>query len=388
MVDPLNLYKEVEIILIKAGIEDADFEARVLLETVFGDDAYISLITDRLKADEESARKLLEMANRRITGEPLQYIIGEWEFYGLDFKVGEGVLIPRQDTETLVETALRLIKDIESPQILDLCSGTGCIPVTICKNRSDASAVAIELYDGAYKYLCDNIAAHKVNVCPVQADALSDETASGFCELDLITANPPYLTKEDMLSLQKEVEFEPETALFGDDDGLMYYREIARAWKQSLKDGGYIAFEIGITQADDVSEILIINGYKNVRVINDLTNRPRVVIAQKTADLVQSDIETTIRRVQLMEHYLNTVSGVLNECPSLVKEDEAVRKMINELAQYMSCGLWMHDYECDERGELPKDLRRGVLCEDTLYNLLCEIDEMVKGTNFWTVDLL
>lgn len=276
-----ELYNKIKQTLLDAEIEDYEFEARALLESVFGDDAYVKLITDRLIVDEESSEKLFEMVNRRTIGEPLQYIIGEWEFYGLSFKVGEGVLIPRQDTETLVETALRLIKNTQSPKILDLCSGTGCIPIVICKKRSDVSATAIELYDEAYRYLRENVALHGVSVSPIQADALSAETASKFCELDLITANPPYLTKEDMLSLQKEVEFEPKTALFGDDDGLMYYREIARAWKTSLKDGGYIAFEIGVTQADDVSEILIINGYKNVRVVKDLTNRPRVVTAQK-----------------------------------------------------------------------------------------------------------
>ncbi len=276
-----ELYNKIKQMLLDADIEDYEFEARVLLESVFGENAYIKLITDRLDADEELKNRLFEMASRRTMGEPLQYIIGEWEFYGLSFKVGEGVLIPRQDTETLVETALRLIKNTQNPKILDLCSGTGCIPITICKKRSDVSATAIELYDEAYRYLCENVALHRVNVSPIQADALRAETASRFCELDLITANPPYLTKEDMLSLQKEVEFEPKTALFGDDDGLMYYREIARAWKASLKDGGYIAFEIGVTQADDVSEILIINGYKNVRVVKDLTNRPRVVTAQK-----------------------------------------------------------------------------------------------------------
>lgn len=382
MVNPSNLFKEVVNTLKTAGIDDADFEARVLLESVFGENAYVKLITDRLEVSETSCKTIFEMAKRRTVSEPLQYIIGEWEFYGLNFKVGEGVLIPRQDTETLVETALRLIKDIESPKVLDLCSGTGCIPITMCVKRADACAVAIELYDKAYNYLCENIALHGVNVKPIQADVLSPQTASEFSELDIITANPPYLTKEDMCELQQEVRFEPETALFGDDDGLHYYREIARLWKPSLKDGGYIVFEIGITQADDVSEILIINGYKNVRVVNDLTDRPRVVWAQKEG------MKETISRVKRMESYLDTAKNALETDPRSILQDAELRKMINELGGYMSNGLWRHDFECDERGELPRDLKRGVLSEDALYNLICEIDELVKGTDFWTVDLI
>ncbi len=276
-----NAFKSLCDTLALGGIEDSELEARFMFESVFGENAYTRLLTDRLEIDAEQEKTLNEYVSRRILGEPLQYILGEWEFYGINFKVGAGVLIPRQDTETLVETALKLIKNTESPKILDLCSGTGCIPITLCLNKPDAVASAIELYDEAYSYLTQNITLHSTNVNPIKADVLSAEVASKFSDLDLITANPPYLTKEDMESLQKEVKLEPATALYGDTDGLHFYREIARLWKSALKEGGHIVFEIGITQADDVSEILIINGYKNVRVINDLTMRPRVVIAQK-----------------------------------------------------------------------------------------------------------
>lgn len=282
MVNGANaIFKSLSERLEQSGIEDPELEARFMLESLFGESAYTKLLTDRLEIDTERKKLLDGFVSRRISGEPLQYILGEWEFYGLSFKVGEGVLIPRQDTEALVETALRLIKDISEPNILDLCSGTGCIPITLCVKRPDAHATAIELYDEAYSYLEQNILLHGASVAPLEADVLDAGVANSFSDLDLITANPPYLTEEDMLALQEEVKFEPETALYGDVDGLHYYREIARLWKPALKDGGYVVFEIGITQADDVSEILIINGYKNVRVISDLTNRPRVVIAQK-----------------------------------------------------------------------------------------------------------
>ena len=358
-----------------AGIESSGFEAKVLFESVFGKDAYIKLMTDRLEADNESSQKLFDMASRRTSGEPLQYIIGEWEFYGLDFMVGEGVLIPRQDTETLVETALKLLKDVNEPKIVDLCSGTGCIPIAICKNKKGASASAVELYDGAYKYLCENINAHGAAVAPVKADVLSAETARGFKDLDLITANPPYLTKEDMESLQREVEFEPKTALFGEDDGLHFYRVIAREWKTVLKDGGYLAFEIGVTQADDVSDILIINGYKNIRVINDLTDRPRVIIAQKPFGREPTLLQRTAQRIASMEQCFDSAINSWRACPDSAISDPTFLERVDTLKRYMESGEWLMDYESDERGELPPDLKRGVLSQDALYDFLAETDE-------------
>lgn len=266
--------------LCEGHVEDAAFEAGVMMEEVFGQSWKMDAILDRLQYDESQSTRLFEMAERRSRGEPLQYIIGNWEFYGLAFKVGEGVLIPRQDTETLVESALRLIEPIKCPKLVDLCSGSGCIPITVASKRNDCEAYAIELFDEAYSYLEENILAYGNRVEPIKGDVLNPEIAAKLSDIDIITANPPYLTDEDMHKLQREVKFEPETALFGGTDGLDYYRVISHIWKFALKAGGYLIFEVGVTQSGDVEKILENEGFCEIETHSDLTGRPRVVVGK------------------------------------------------------------------------------------------------------------
>lgn len=273
----MELYDLLHKRLCEGQVEDAMFDASVMMEEVFGRSWKMDAILDRLEYDETDSARLFAMADRRIKGEPLQYVIGNWEFYGLTFKVGEGVLIPRQDTETLVESALELIKGIKCPKVVDLCSGTGCVPIAIAENLTDCEAYAVELFDEAYSYLEENIKAYGGRVKAIKADVLDPETAKRFEGVDIITANPPYLTEGDMQALQREVKYEPETALFGGADGLDYYRTIAHIWKHSLKEGGYLIFEVGVTQSGDVKKILENEGFCEVTVYNDLTGRPRAV---------------------------------------------------------------------------------------------------------------
>ena len=277
-----ELLNQITKTLEEAKIEDFSFEAGIICEEVFGRSFKTDLMLGKLnrKVTQQEREKAEEMVKRRVTGEPIQYVLGEWEFYGLNFKVGKGVLIPRQDTEILVETALKLLKGNEAPKMLDLCSGSGCIPITLQSKLPKAKAFAVEYYQEAFEYLEKNISLHNSGVKAVLADALSDKTAEKFTELDIITCNPPYLTESDMNSLQKEVEFEPATALYGDFDGLKYYRIISSIYKTCLKAGGYLVFEIGATQGEDVAKILSDAGYKNAEVINDYAGRQRVVLAQ------------------------------------------------------------------------------------------------------------
>lgn len=265
------------------GIESPEFEALVIFEELFGRDFGKDILMGRLDRELSYGERVRieDIISRRISGEPLQYIIGEWEFYGIRFKVGRGALIPRQDTETLVDDALSLLKDIKQPEILDLCSGTGCIPISLSYHIKNAQISAAELYAEAYGYLEANIANHGNKVKPYMLDAMDINCAKLFSGLDMITCNPPYLTGEDMQRLQKEVSFEPESALYGDVDGLEYYRVIPKIWRDSLADGGYIVFEIGCTQAESVSGILEDFGYGDISVIKDLAGRNRVVHARK-----------------------------------------------------------------------------------------------------------
>lgn len=269
-----------------AGVEDYLFEARVIFETIFSRSFYLDLLAGRLDRDlsDEEKAKLSQMLSRRLGGEPLQYIIGEWEFYGEDFIVGKGVLIPRQDTETLIDEAVRLCSGLDSPKILDLCSGTGCIPITLSRLIPFAEVHAAELYPEAYSYLEKNILKHQSRVIPHMIDALADSSAAEFCGFDIITCNPPYLSGDDMACMQREVNFEPRSALYGGQDGLDYYRAISVLWHDSLKPGGYIIYEIGASQADEVKKILAAAGFDEIRVLKDAAGKDRAAVGRaKTA---------------------------------------------------------------------------------------------------------
>lgn len=219
-------------------------------------------------------KEIDKIIKRRRLGEPLQYIFGKWWFYKSEFLVGKGVLIPRQDTEHLVETGLELIKNTENPKVADLCSGSGCVAISIAKDRPDAKVLAVEKYSEAYDWLLKNIEyCHSTNVTPLKSDVL--------CPLkekyDLIVCNPPYIPQGEKETLSKEVLTEPHTALFGGEDGLFFYREISKAWKSNLKKGGYLAFEVGIKEADAVAEILKAEGFTEISIKKDLLGIQRVV---------------------------------------------------------------------------------------------------------------
>lgn len=256
----------------EAGVDSPAFEVSVLMEDLLGLPRMpeVSVPEKELSAEEEE--KLFSAAEKRASGYPLQYIIGSWEFFGRKFFVGEGVLIPRPETELLCETVLKYFSRSMPPKIIDLCSGTGCIAITLAKELSGADVTALELYEGAFGYLERNNALHENAVKTVKGDALEP-----FGMFDCVVSNPPYITGEEMKELQTEVTFEPETALFGGSDGLDFYRAIAKNWHSHITSGGLIAFEIGDTQGEAVLDILEKNGYRNCGVLKDYEGRDRVV---------------------------------------------------------------------------------------------------------------
>lgn len=253
-------------------VDDADFEAECIVEYAYGA-ARSAVETDSADFD---AEKALTLARRRNGGEPLQYIIGEWEFYGLPFKVGEGVLIPRADTEILVEKALEFIGG-KKLRVLDLCAGSGCIGIAIAKN-SRADVTAIEYYPQAEKYLAENINLNSVNIDRVHADVFGK--LPDIERFDLIVSNPPYITAEEMKELQREVTHEPQTALYGGEDGLDFYREIASKWTALLKEDGRVMVEIGSLQGESVCEIFNEHGF-GTKTFLDYGGNNRVVIAAR-----------------------------------------------------------------------------------------------------------
>lgn len=273
MVSAIEKMNEIRKTLADAGVFDADFEAGEILREYAGIAPQLCRGAD---IDENAVSAINAAVSRRITGEPLQYIFGSWEFYGYNFKVGEGVLIPRPETELLVDIAVERCN--KSSKVLDLCSGTGCIPISISK-KAGCHCYAVELYDEAFGYLTKNIAINGADVTAIQGDALGADTVPDI-KFDVITSNPPYLDTSDMEALQKEVRFEPQTALFGGTDGLDFYRQIIPIYSGKLADNGIFAVEIGETQGEAVSDIMR-SANLSPAVIKDYAGLDRVVVGEK-----------------------------------------------------------------------------------------------------------
>ncbi|MBQ7132353.1 MAG: peptide chain release factor N(5)-glutamine methyltransferase [Oscillospiraceae bacterium] len=260
------------------GFEEAVFEARLICCKAFGITENKLLSKNAVCNDNSALENAEKMLSKRLEHYPLQYILGQWEFFGLQFSVDKGVLIPRADTEVLVETALEIIND-KKLNVIDLCSGSGCIAIAL-KKHSSCKICAVELSDDALRVLKHNAKENGADIEIIKGDVCDGGFAQNFGDIDIIVSNPPYLTSEDMENLQAEVKFEPECALFGGDDGLDFYRNITKVWKSALKCGGYIIFEVGMNQSADVCKILEENGFKVKKCVNDLNGIERVVCAQ------------------------------------------------------------------------------------------------------------
>lgn len=263
-----------------SGKENSDFDARCLLEFVLNLNPTQYLLNRSEEVDSVCAEKFLSLVERRSNGEPLQYILGKWEFMGLPFYVGEGVLIPRPETEMLVEYALDFLKDKKNPVVIDLCSGSGCIAISVAKHLPYAKVYAVEKSDLAFPYLKKNIRLNCVfNVSAVHGD-IFDRTLLSEIKPDLILSNPPYIRSSEIASLQSEVRNEPSMALDGGEDGLIFYREIANGWLDRLGTGGAIAVECGEDQTEDIIRMFS-EKTQYAEAFNDLSGLPRMVTAIK-----------------------------------------------------------------------------------------------------------
>lgn len=254
-----GLMRELVRTLSEAGVDNARFEAECIMESA-GISRLTLLTEPNMPVARETSDAVREMSSRRAHGEPLQYILGEWEFYGYPFKVGKGVLIPRQDTELLTELAEGYLKRNGGGLTADLCAGSGCVGISLAR-RCGCRVQCYELSEAAFVYLERNIELNGVGgtVEAIRADVLAVTPSESF---DAVVTNPPYLTGEDMDKLQKEVAFEPQNALYGGCDGLDYYRGILPRWTGFLKSGGLFAAEIGMGQENDVMRIFAENGIK------------------------------------------------------------------------------------------------------------------------------
>ncbi len=279
-----DLYREARKALVPIdGVHQAGITARELLQFVSGKSA-AELLADGSKfADSSVAEKLDALVKRMEAGEPLAYILGEWEFYGLKLHVTPDVLIPRDDTCAVAEIAIRQALFLDpSPRILDLCTGSGCIGLAIASRVKDAKVTLADLSREALNVARKNVTLHRMSgrVSCVQADAMAEPSAF-LGQFDMIVSNPPYITTREMEGLEISVrDYEPHMALWGGNDGLDFYRSIAEKYRRCLKKGGYLCFEFGEEQGDDVCSILTENGFTVRKRVKDFNNTERAVIAQ------------------------------------------------------------------------------------------------------------
>lgn len=263
--------------------EMAGFMARNLLCHITGKKPEQLLADMQMYASEAVCREMDVAVERILSGEPLAYILEQWDFYGMTLHVDKNVLIPRDDTCAVTDLAMHKALFLDaSPRILDLCTGSGCIGLAIAHRVKDAKVTLADISREALAVAKKNIAKQKLTgrVSCVVSDAMK-EPAPFLGKFDMIVSNPPYITTEEMDQLPKSVkDYEPTLALHGGEDGLDFYRAIALHYQKALKPGGFLCFEFGMGQGDAVAEILKQNGYTILERSRDNNDIERAVIAQ------------------------------------------------------------------------------------------------------------
>ena len=234
---------------------DAEFDCGCLLECSAGVSRAARLSNPQAELPPEKERQFLEMLARREGGEPLQYILGKWPFYGREFSVGEGVLIPRPETEELVALASERMHAMHAQTVFDLCAGSGCIGLTLALEHPEAQVYLLEKYPSAFAYLQKNQADLKASNARIFKADIADFTPPDGKQADLLVSNPPYVESGQIPDLQREVQREPRTALDGGADGLAFYRLIAEKWLPYVRRGGEILLECGDGQGEAVAAL-------------------------------------------------------------------------------------------------------------------------------------
>ena len=265
----------------KYNVENARLDAEYIFAYVLG----IKRISLMLHFDDEINEENKNLIRQYIVRrgkyrEPLQYIVKEWEFYGYPIKVSKGVLIPRQDTEILVEQCIKLMKEIENPKILDIGTGSGAISIALAKEISESEVLGLDISDDALKIAVENRELNKVeNLKFLKSDIFQHVKEKNY---DLIVSNPPYIPVEEYNTLMPEVkEYEPKSALTDGGDGYYFYKKISKESMNYLKNGGYLAFEVGYNQGEEVSLLMEKNGFQIIGRFVDYGGFERVIIGRK-----------------------------------------------------------------------------------------------------------
>ncbi|MGN0967910.1 MAG: peptide chain release factor N(5)-glutamine methyltransferase [Oscillospiraceae bacterium] len=275
-----NLYLDIRRQLKAAGVENAQLEARELV-CYASDKTREQFVRDMpLYVADNVEKRIRDLVDRRLAGEPVAYIIGEWEFYGLPLDISRDVLIPRLDTELLAERAILLARAAgEGARVLDLCAGSGCVGLAVAANVPQCRVVLADVSEGALRVCKQNVRRNGLSaqvVC-LLADA-TQPPAANFWDFDVIVCNPPYIPTGDIAGLDVSVkDYEPRLALDGGEDGLDFYRAIAARWGNALRLDGTLVFEVGIGQVGDVEMILAKNGFTDIKTYQDTAGIWRVV---------------------------------------------------------------------------------------------------------------
>ena len=259
------------------GIENADFEAQCIVEHVTGFDRAGQIAHGEAELSAAQKQKINSIIERRLTRYPLQYLLGTWSFMGIPLSVGEGVLIPRDDTEVCVGLCLEHLKAKPHAAAVDLCAGSGAIALALAR-FGQAEFTAVELSEDAFYFLKKNIADNHAAVKALHGDVLTCHRSFTDGSLELIVSNPPYIRRGELALLQAEVQFEPVMALDGGESGFDFYDAIIRSWRGKLKPGGALVFELGEGQAAHVKELMQAAGFADIRTETDFGGCHRAII--------------------------------------------------------------------------------------------------------------
>lgn len=284
MISYNNALKEAITYLEQEDIMDAKIDAWYLLEYITGFSRVDFLLRGNEDMSDQEYQKLRELTAKRAAHVPLQHLIGTTEFMGLSFCVNEHVLIPRQETELLVEEVLKVCN---GRTVLDMCTGSGCIIISLATLGNVKEAYAVDLSNEALAVASKNATLHNANITFIQSDMFKDIKINNNIntKFDIIVSNPPYIKTEDIKDLMQEVkEYEPYMALDGDEDGLKFYRIIANEAGNYLNEGGYLFLEIGYNQGEDVKQLLSECNFTDIKLLKDYAGLDRIIIARLNAN--------------------------------------------------------------------------------------------------------
>ncbi len=269
------------------GIDSATSEAELILSHVRDEPRHQLYLNSQRALSEKQSRKVEQMVERRCTREPLQYILGTTEFYGLEIECTKAALIPRSETELLVEAVIKLAKNFSAPRILELGTGTGCIALALAAHLPDAKILATDFSEAALLLAQRNAKrlglSHRVSF--LRRDMLDSNSFSGIEPQHLIVSNPPYVLQSERPDLQPEIrDWEPEAALYVEDDGLKFYRAIAGLANRRLTSGGFVAVEMASQRAEQIAQVFTTEGLAVQEIVKDYTGHQRHLSAMKITD--------------------------------------------------------------------------------------------------------